>query len=445
MMVKDMLVRLLSVAVCASSLAAFAARQPSRVDVSSQPAGAKVSVDGEVRGATPLQLFDLGLGSHAFHVEAPGFRAADAVVKVGGEGSFVQKNFELEVEKALILVKSEPLGAEVRNQGLALGVTPLFVGSLATDDEYVFELSRPGYRSVKVSAAPKGRVPVVVTGRLPIDSGTLECVSDPAGAEVMVNGVVKGVTPLVVTEVARGDATVVFKLAGYKSETRQVVVSPDGRSQKLEVKLAGQPGTLKIVSTPEGAKVFVDGNYQGKAPCSVADLPAGEHQVRLELDGHATEERTVKTSNGGEFTEEFKLVSVLGRLEIVTDPANAKVMVDGRAVGTTRAIQGSTKSAVLSIEKLPAGERSVLVSAIGCQDVSRKVKIPPKGTANVTIRLKQLFVIDTEVELVSGAIKRGRLVGDGQQLDGVHLEIKPGWEELIPHGNIRRLKPIKDN
>lgn len=432
------------IAACAAVLT-VSARQPSRVDVTTQPAGAKVMVDGEVRGTSPMQVFDLAPGAHVLHVETQGYRAADAVVKVGGEGSFVQKNFALEVEKALILVKSDPVGADVKHQGLTLGATPLFVGSLATDSDYVFELSRPGYRGVKVQVSPRGRLPVVVEGRLPVDSGALECVSEPVGAEVMVNGVVKGVTPLVVEGVARGDATVVFKLDGYKSETRQVVVSPDGRSQKIEVKLSGRPATLKIVSTPEGAKAFVDGNYQGKTPCSATDLAAGEHKVRLELDGHAVEERMVKTVNGDEATETFQLVSVLGRLEITTVPAMAKVVVDGKAVGTTRAIAGSAKSAVLAIEKLPAGDRSVVVSAVGCQDVSRRVKIPPKGTANITIVLKRLFVVDTEVELVSGSSKRGRLVGDGQQLDGVHLEIKPGVEELIPHNNIRRLKPIKGN
>lgn len=440
-----MLRRLATMVACVAALMASAARQPSRVDVTSQPSGAKVMVDGEARGTSPLQVFDLAPGAHVFHVEAPGCRAADAVVKVGGEGSFVQKNFELEVEKALILVKSEPSGAEVKHQGIALGMTPLFVGAFATDADYVFELSRPGYRGVKVQVSPKGRLPVVAEGRLPVDSGTLECVSEPAGAEVMVNGVVKGVTPIVVEGVARGDATVVFKLDGYKSETRQVVVSPDGRSQKVEVRLSGKPATLKIVSTPEGAKAFVDGNYQGKTPCSAADLSAGEHNVRVELDGHATEERTVKMVNGGEATETFQLVSVLGRMEVVTVPAGAKVTVDGKAVGTTRAIAGAAKSAVLALEKLPAGDRAVVVSAIGCQDVSRHVKVPPKGTASVTIVLKRLFVVDTEVELVTGSSKRGRLVGDGQQLDGVHLETKPGVEELIPHSNIRRLKPIKGN
>lgn len=428
--------------VCALALSS-AARQPSRVDVTSQPAGARVVVDGESRGTTPLQIFSLAPGRHLFHVEAQGHCPVDEFVKVGGEGSFLQKNFELPSQKALVLVTSEPAGAEVRHQGMTLGTTPLFVSSLATDQDYVFELSRGGYRSAKVAAHPTGRRPLVVHEKLMIDSGALELVTEPAGAEVVVNGVARGVTPVVVENVAKGNATISFRLNGYRSETREVVVSPDGRSQTVSVKMVGLPATLKVVSTPEGARVFVDDNYQGKTPTSAPQLAAGEHKVRVELDGHATQERTVTVQNGGESTETFAMESVLGRLEIVTMPAGAKVSIDGKAVGTTRMISGSSKSAVLAVEKVAAGDRSVVVSAIGCQDVARKVKVPPKGTASVTIVLKHLFVPNTEIETVQGTKRTGVLIGDGQQLDGVHLEVSPGVEQVFPRDQVRQIRPYR--
>jgi hypothetical protein len=188
--------------------------------------------------------------------------------------------------------------------------------------------------------------------------------------------------------------------------------------------------------------VFVDDNYQGKTPTSAPQLKAGEHKVRIELDGHATQERTVYVENGGESTETFQMESVLGRLEIVTVPAGAKVTVDGKAVGTTRMTQGSTRSAVLAVEKVSAGDRSIVVSAPGCQDVARKVKVPPKGTASVTIALKRLFVPDTEIETVQGTTRRGVLIGDGKEVDGVHLEVSPGVEQVFPHDTIRKLRQL---
>ena len=168
----------------------------------------------------------------------------------------------------------------------------------------------------------------------------------------------------------------------------------------------------------------------------------GEHKVRVELDGHATQERTVRVENGGDTTESFEMESVLGRIEIVTVPAGAKVSLDGKAVGTTRTIEGSAKSAVLAIEKVSAGERAIVVTAPGCQDVARKVKVPAKGTASVTVVLKRLFVPDTEIETIQGTTRRGVLIGDGKELDGVHLEVSPGVEQVFPHDTVRKMRPI---
>jgi hypothetical protein len=34
------------------------------------------------------------------------------------------------------------------------------------------------------------------------------------------------------------------------------------------------------------------------------------------------------------------------------------------------------------------------------------------------------------------------LIGDGKELDGVHLEISPGVEQVFPHDTVRKMRPI---
>jgi hypothetical protein len=45
-------------------------------------------------------------------------------------------------------------------------------------------------------------------------------------------------------------------------------------------------GGLSVESRPAGASVFVDNRLAGTTPLSIAELPAGEHSVRIELDGY---------------------------------------------------------------------------------------------------------------------------------------------------------------
>ncbi len=46
-------------------------------------------------------------------------------------------------------------------------------------------------------------------------------------------------------------------------------------------------GTIDVTSSPEGARVFIDGEEKGLTPLVISDVPRGDHIVRLELDGYA--------------------------------------------------------------------------------------------------------------------------------------------------------------
>jgi hypothetical protein len=84
-----------------------------------------------------------------------------------------------------------------------------------------------------------GRTPVAVFEKLVLDSGVVECVSEPAGATVQVNGIVRGTTPCRIDRVPKGYATVVFKLKGYEDEKRELRIVP-GDSQSLSLSMRGK-------------------------------------------------------------------------------------------------------------------------------------------------------------------------------------------------------------
>jgi len=56
---------------------------------------------------------------------------------------------------------------------------------------------------------------------------------------------------------------------------------------------------LKVESTPEGAQIFVDGNYKGQAPARL-ELPAGKHEIRLVLANHYDWEAQVQLKEESE-------------------------------------------------------------------------------------------------------------------------------------------------
>ena len=413
--------------------------QPTRLDVTVQPEGAQVFVDGKLRGAAPCQLFDLAPGQHLIHMTAPSCKPADEFVRLE-PGGYVQKTFALAPEKGLLLVKTTPSGADVKYNGVSLGATPLLVTTLPSGQTHVFELALNGYQTRRIDVVLEGRTPVVREENLALDSGTVDCKTVPPGATVMVNGIERGTTPVVLSHIPKGLAAITVKLAGYREETRELRLTPGDR-QTLALTLRALPARLNVVSSPEQARVFLDDDYQGKTPVTITSVAPGAHKLRVELPGHAPVTRTVTLANGAEGTEEFKMASVLGRLEVSTKPAGAKILLDGKAVGSTKPQGDAPRSQILAIENVPAGEHSIMAHLNGYQDVARKITVKANGTEQAYFTLSRIFTPDTEIETIRG-IYRGVFIKK-DFFGAVTLEMSPGVEQTFKAEDIRKMKTLE--
>jgi len=125
--------------------------------------------------------------------------------------------------------------------------------------------------------------------------------STPAGARVSVDGRDIGVTPLTLSALANGSHVVRITHQGYVAAERRVRIGSNQPAQSIEVDLvaaraareAAPPpaapertsGSLMVDSRPAGARVFVDGALVGTTPFLMDSIAAGDHAVRMELDG----------------------------------------------------------------------------------------------------------------------------------------------------------------
>ena len=438
------LLRLSLLAVAAAALLG-AKPLPLRLDVTGQPEGAKVFVDGALCGAlhgeSSCTVTPIEPGRHLLHVEAPFYRPFDEYVRLDESARLVTKAVDLKPERGLLLVKTKPAGAAVTCRGSSLGITPLLVTTLPCGPAHTLELSLNGYQRKRVEVRMTDRTPRVCEEELTLDSGILYCTTEPAGAHVLVNGIERGVTPVEVM-VPRGGAVLTFRMEGYKDIEQSVGMSA-GERRNLALRMDGRPARLTVVTEPDKAKVYVDGKFQGLSPATAESVTAGAHEIRVELSGHAPVTRTVQVANGGDTTETFKLESVLGRIEVVTTPPGAKISVDGKAVGTTRPQGDSAVSQVLLVENVSAGEHAVLAHLDGYFDQSLKITVRAKETKQLPFTLRRNFTADTEIETSHGSV-RGVLVKEKTNESEIVLEIKPGIEQTIRRDTIRKITNLKE-
>jgi PEGA domain len=234
------------------------------------------------------------------------------------------------------VITSLPEGASITIDGVARGTTPLRV-SLA-----------PGSHSVQITSGSASRtLPVTVeAGNVvsqyvelavvpPVLGGRLEIGSEPSGAEVRVDGVAKGVTPLVINDVPAGQHRVTVS-AGDNVVNRTVSVTRGATStivvSTARVDTEGSGGWLTI-DVPIAMEILEAGRVLGTTRTDRLMLPVGSH--RLEFANTALEfttTRTVQIAAGRTASVAISLPS--GRLSVNAVPW-ADVSINGSPVGTT--------------------------------------------------------------------------------------------------------------
>ena len=134
----------------------------------------------------------------------------------------------------------------------------------------------------------------------PLAHGLL-VISDPAGADVFINGDKQsGQTP-VTLPLAPGKYNLVLRLAGYDAFSSQVQVRDDGQS-KVTAELRQKSGHVawaQVDSSPAGAEIWVDGVSTGQHTPSRVEIPSGIHSITMKLDGYRVFRTGVQASEGG--------------------------------------------------------------------------------------------------------------------------------------------------
>jgi hypothetical protein len=122
------------------------------------------------------------------------------------------------------------------------------------------------------------------------DMAHLDVRVEPAGVQVLVDGVPRGVTPFDgPLDVGPGAHVVELRLAAFRSAARHVTVGA-ARTARIEVTLEPEApavpleGTLRVTASGTAARVLVDGALVGDAPVE-ATVAAGEHRVRVVAEG----------------------------------------------------------------------------------------------------------------------------------------------------------------
>lgn len=210
----------------------------------------------------------------------------------------------------------------------------------------------------------------------------------PAGAELILDGLGIGVTPLTL-RLAPGLHLVTARLSKRPDLKDRLVL----RTGQRESRTLEWPSSLKLESVPPGANVRVDQGPPGKTPLSMT-VDAGVHAIELELPGYLPERRQWTGEPGQLTTERWTLQVAPGSAAIDSVPTGASLVIDGQ-LAVTAPWAGDLSPGVHTVQASATGRRPVTKKFTVLKGAALQLKLElPVDPASVPATLKVSSVPD---------------------------------------------------
>ena len=203
---------------------------------------------------------------------------------------------------ASISVTSDPPNANVTIGGESKGTTPLEINVAAGSHEVTLELD--GYAAQTRTVQLTGGTTKTENFTLAeVPSGFLDISSTPRGAEVLVDNISKGSTPISRLRVSVGQHRVEVRMNGYDSVFQDVTLARGRRfTINAPMERSGQASII-LNSNYNGARIFVDGEeYNATTPVDNIPLRPGPHTIEVKSKGYGSWSQTLDLADGSRET-----------------------------------------------------------------------------------------------------------------------------------------------
>ena len=216
----------------------------------------------------------------------------------------------------------EPKNSMVLIDGQAQSVMNGEVNVLLMMGKHQYQVSAPNY-STKQGVIEIGDGKKVMTVKLESALSTVRVDCATAGAQIYVDGVLKGSSPWNGT-LSPGNHRVEARHDGYQPQQQSLILCENENRTITIPALILIAGQLNVNYLPQGAEVFLDGKSLGTTPDVFRNIPTGSHRVEVRKKGYKPMTQTV------------------------TIKENEQASLNGTLTANTASADASAKSSVIS-------------------------------------------------------------------------------------------------
>ena len=253
-----------------------------KTTIQTDPPGALVIL-GDHAEKSPATFEELEPRRYRLRVMSPGYEPIETMVDLSARRAPQLPPFYLVRSKGALELQSDPAGARfsLRSEDGQIsrdGVTPQTIADLPTG-KYSITAHRGSWEmrdQIEVQRGDTARksfrfvtVPTKIT-------------SEPAGAEIAVDGTPRGRTPIEI-QLPASTHVLTAHLEGWPNEEEKVDIGPQ---QPSTAHFVFANGSVKLTSAPGGASVRANGKELGQTPLVIEEVKPGQVIYELHLSGY---------------------------------------------------------------------------------------------------------------------------------------------------------------
>ncbi|MCP4411796.1 MAG: PEGA domain-containing protein, partial [Gammaproteobacteria bacterium] len=217
------------------------------ISIKSNPPKAKIYLDSEEVGTTPVTLKAIDIGQHEIEIMAEGYSTWIKAIDIK-KGKNKKINVVLQKDTGSVIIKSEPSNAKVLIGGNEMGNTPVTISDLKPGMHTV-EIMMEGYESWSESLEVIADKETVIAAKLQIKTGAVHINSKPPNAKTIIDGKVVGNTPITISDLKPGTYNAEIMIDGYVNWKESVDVIAN-KEVAIDAELQIKPGAVCVKSKP---------------------------------------------------------------------------------------------------------------------------------------------------------------------------------------------------
>jgi len=286
------------------------------IDVTTDPLGANIFIDGVEVGVTPKIIPDLETGTHNLILNYPGYERLQKRIMVE-DGKTIPISEYLVPKTGSLSILSDPIGATVYLDNFARGQTPLDIPELPVKD-YMIRLDLQDYQMLERRVTVQYAENTTQKYTLVPLPGKLNVFTSPASANILIGGkrYTSNSSGIATIELPVGQYRIDIGKDGYEPLEKQISIKPndlgtlDINLKKLPSGVSSNPdmGFLTVNTIDGRARLKIQGIKEvQRMPLEYFELIYGTYNLKAFGIGLETEKRKVEIERQKTTTIEMNL------------------------------------------------------------------------------------------------------------------------------------------